>query len=244
MNTDDDYKYRRKYNDIPLTAYTHWHSRKVLYFMYNTVNNNIKNNPEIDFYIYDENEASLFIKNNFNNDVINAYNKLKPDSYKSDLFRYCILYMKGGIYYDIKFIFHKKLIDIIKKYETTYVKDFDHCNNAVYTGFMITKPKNPVYLDCINQIIKNTNINYYGNNSLYPTGPCLLSNSLSKYYYDIPFTHKMYKIENDNKEYVITDYDDVTFIILNPYIEYRDEQKILQNKDSYSTLWNNKDIYY
>jgi mannosyltransferase OCH1-like enzyme len=212
--------------------------------MNNTVITNIKNNPEIDFYIYDENESYEFIKNNFDDNVINAYNKLKPDSYKSDLFRYCILYLKGGIYYDIKFVIHKKLIDLINKYQTVYVKDFNHCDNATYTGFIITMPNNPVFLDCINLIVENTNKNYYGNNALYPTGPCLLSKSFSKYYYNIPFTHKIHKIENDNNEYVILDNNDDKYIIINPYIEYRNEQRILENKDSYSILWKNKNIYY
>ena len=62
-----------------------------------------ENNPEIIFHLYDEKESREFIKNNFDNDVLEAYDRLSPSSYKSDLWRYCILYKKGGIYLDIKY---------------------------------------------------------------------------------------------------------------------------------------------
>ena len=46
-----------------------------------------ENNPEIEFQLYDEKEARLFIKNNFDSDVLDAYDRLAPSSYKSDLWR-------------------------------------------------------------------------------------------------------------------------------------------------------------
>ena len=45
--------------------------------------------------------------------LIAYFNKLKPGAYKADLWRYCILYKKGGIYLDIKYkcLSHFKLIE-------------------------------------------------------------------------------------------------------------------------------------
>ena len=44
------------------------------------MNNNfikLKNdNPELNFFLYDDNDCKEFIKNNFNIDVLNAYNSL------------------------------------------------------------------------------------------------------------------------------------------------------------------------
>ena len=61
-NKDINYQNIRVYNNIPLIAFTCWHTKDVLYHMYNTVLKNISNNPEIDFYIYDNNESIDFIK--------------------------------------------------------------------------------------------------------------------------------------------------------------------------------------
>ena len=44
-----------------------------------------------------------FIKNNFDLDILNAYDILKPGAFKADLWRCCILYIYGGIYLDIKY---------------------------------------------------------------------------------------------------------------------------------------------
>jgi mannosyltransferase OCH1-like enzyme len=60
-------------------------------------------NKEIEFHLYDENECKEFIKTHFNQYVLNAYESLFPCSYKSDLWRYCVLYVHGGIYMDIKY---------------------------------------------------------------------------------------------------------------------------------------------
>lgn len=241
-NTDPYYSNNRVYNKIPLIAFTCWHSKELLYNMYHNMIKNISNNPEIDFYIYDNDNAIDFIKNNFDISVLDAYNKLIPDSYKSDLLRYCLLYINGGIYLDIKFKFTIPIIKLIAKYQSIFVKDFNHCDNATLTGFIITEPKNPIFLDCIKQIIYNIENDIYGDNSLFPTGPCLLG-SITKKYNNI-FKLKMHKSFNNSDNYVITDYYNEDDILLIPYFQYRNEQKILQNNIHYSKLWDNKNIYY
>ena len=42
-----------------------------------------------------------FIEDNFEKDVLDSFDILKPGAYKADLFRYCILYKKGGIWSDL-----------------------------------------------------------------------------------------------------------------------------------------------
>jgi mannosyltransferase OCH1-like enzyme len=209
--------------------------------MYQTISNNISNNPEIDFYIYDNNEAIDMIKTNFKSIVSDTYNRLIPDSYKSDLLRYCLLYINGGIYFDIKFKFTVPIIKLIAKYQSIFVKDFDHCDNATLNGFIITEPRNPIFLDCINQIIYNVSNNVYGENSLFPIGPCLLG-SIAKKYNNI-FKLKIHKSFNNADNYVITDLYNENDILLIPYSQYRIEQRILQNNDHYSKLYDNKNIY-
>ena len=235
------------YNDIPLNAYTHWHSKDLFYYMYNTILNNINNNPEINFYIYDDIESRNFIKSNFTSKILYAYDQLIPSAYKSDLFRYCILYANGGIYFDIKFIINVKLIELIKKYNTIFVKDlvidYKSCENGTYNGFIISYPKNPFFLDCINLIINNINNNYYGKNALYPTGPCMLGYLISTKYKNI--THNLFLKSKSNKygsdEYVISDENNNEIII--PYLDYRKEQKLIKNNVHYGDLWLNKQIY-
>ena len=61
-------------------------------------------NDNINLEYYDDTGARDFIINNYPSEVLWAYDKLIPGAYKADLWRYCVLYINGGIYVDIKFI--------------------------------------------------------------------------------------------------------------------------------------------
>jgi mannosyltransferase OCH1-like enzyme len=89
---------------IPLNIVTYYHDL-------NNYPENMKNNyyqlvdshPGFNCNIYDNVSAYDFIINHFDSDVGDAFLKLKPYSYKSDLFRFCYIYVTGGIYVDIKY---------------------------------------------------------------------------------------------------------------------------------------------
>ena len=205
-----------------------------------------------------------FIKNNFDNSIANVYNKLKPGAYKADLFRYCILYINGGVYLDIKFKLHVKLVDLINKYGEIYVKDIvanlNDCQskNPCFNGFIVSKPYNSVFLDCINQIKLNYETKYYGTSSLSPTGPCLFgsmlkskkikfnmkvliyNNIFNNYIlnYDIDY---LYNYIIGSRSYKITDMNNN--IILSQYKNYRQELSKYSKTRHYGDLWNEKDIY-
>ena len=71
-------------------------------------------NPEFEHYLYDDDDCRNFISKHFDEEVVEAFDLLIPGAYKSDLWRYCILYVTGGIYLDIKYkpIYGFKLIEL------------------------------------------------------------------------------------------------------------------------------------
>ena len=68
-------------------------------------------NPGWDYKFFSDEDCLEFIENNFAKDTVNAYNKIKPGAGKADLFRYCYLLVKGGVYTDIDNICVKPLDD-------------------------------------------------------------------------------------------------------------------------------------
>ena len=88
---------------IPLKIFQSWHTLNLPPKMNDNVQLLKLQNPEFTHYLYDDEMCREFIKENFEEDVLNAYDKLIPGSYKCDLWRYCILYKYGGIYLDIKY---------------------------------------------------------------------------------------------------------------------------------------------
>jgi mannosyltransferase OCH1-like enzyme len=226
---------KETYNSIiPLKTYTCWHTKELPPLLKINYDKMTNGHPRFTHYLFDEKDCYNFIKNNFEYDVLNAYNMLIPSAYKSDLWRYCVLYINGGIYFDIKFfcVNNFKLIALTEK--EYFVRDRE---DGTLNGLIAVKPKNEILKKCIRQIVEHVKNRYYGKTCLYPTGPGLLGKYFTKkdkeqmelYFANI-------NIKNVVDEYVIV-FNNVT--VLKQYNGYRNEQ----TKKHYSELWNEKNIY-
>lgn len=54
-----------------------------------------------DYSFYTDEDAAKFLTENFPPEVREAYDALVPGAYKADLFRYCVLFIFGGVYSDV-----------------------------------------------------------------------------------------------------------------------------------------------
>ena len=228
---------KNSYNSIiPLHLYTCWHTKDLPPLMKANYDFLVESNPKITFHLYDDNDCIEFIKNNFEQDVLHAYESLIPSSYKSDLWRYCVLYINGGIYMDIKYrcVNGFKFLDLTDK--EYFVRDYNI--NDTYTALIVTLPGNEILHKCIRQIVENVKNKYYCNCCLDPTGPGLLGKYFTR---EEKNSMEMYHslIESINKYYIVKD----DRIILRIYDGYRDEQSKFQKLKHYSQLWNDRNIY-
>jgi mannosyltransferase OCH1-like enzyme len=230
--------------NIPLKVYTCWHTKSLPPQMENNYHSLVRNNPELEFSLFDEIECRNFIKKYFDNSVLNAYDSLIPSSYKSDLWRYCVLHKNGGIYIDIKYncVNGFKLIELCKKEHFVLErKNIEWERNAVglYTALIVVKPYNDIMSKCIKQIVENVSNRYYGFNALYPTGPGLLGSIYFKNRtnedvvrdIDAFFSGNQMQINYGNKP------------ALEIYSDYRKEQLAYQNAMHYSLIWETSNIY-
>jgi mannosyltransferase OCH1-like enzyme len=220
---------------VPLDIYQTWYTKDLPPGMMNSVIKLRKDNPEFKYHLFDDDDCKKFIKEEFGLKVYDAFENLIPGAYKADLWRYCILFKKGGIYIDIKF--HTNNFNLKQLTDNDYfVKDRDaHWEKnkiGIYNGFMIAKPKNQIFLKCISEIIENVYNGNMGLNALYPTGPGLLG----KYFkntdvFPLQFSNDAYHIQYNGKN------------ILSMYKTYREEQTQFQQAPHYSFLWAKKLIY-
>jgi mannosyltransferase OCH1-like enzyme len=234
------FRLKSSYNSIiPLDLYTCWHTKDLPPLMKSNYDLLVQGNPKIKFHLFDEEDCCRFISENFDAEVLDAYDRLIPCAYKADLWRYCVLYINGGIYMDIKYQCANgfKFISLTEKEH--FVKD--RPESCVYNALIVSLPKNEILLKCIQKIVENVKNNYYGNNALYPTGPGLLGSFLNDQHINqlnMYFTET--KVENRINEFYIV-YNDIT--ILKYYKGYREEQSRYQQNSYYTDLWNNKNIY-
>jgi len=230
--------------EIPLKIYTCWHTKILPPQMSNNYNLLIANNPEVTFSLFDENECRDFIRNHFDDDVLNAYDTLIPSSYKSDLWRYCVLHKNGGIYIDIKYncVNGFKLINLCEKEHFVMERkniEWEPGSPGLYTALIVAKPCNEIIGKCIKQIVENVSNRTYGFNALYPTGPGLLGNVYFKNRTSEDATIDVDAFFSESQTQII--YKNSP--ILEIYPEYRTEQAIYQNAPHYSLLWESTNIY-
>ena len=76
--------------------------------------------PDYEFIFYDDAACDAFIKQHFPTEIYNSYTKINPvyGAMRADFFRYCVLFIKGGVYIDIKSSFKLNLAYIIKPTDT------------------------------------------------------------------------------------------------------------------------------
>ena len=218
---------------IPLKVYMTWHTKVLPPKMQANLNRLKCDNPKFEFIIYDDNDCREFIKNNFSNEVLWAFDKLNPGAYKADLWRLCILYKYGGYYLDIKYgcINGFKLVDLSEKEHFTMDRPAQHIYNAI----MICKQNNPFLMKCIEKIIHNIKTNYYGPSPLYPTGPGMLGQVILEngYNLNVDIRHP-----NHGKFIVHKGVG-----ILKPYDGYLEEREQFKRTDHYTPIWYRRQIY-
>ena len=269
-------KVKRNNIRVPLIIYQTWHTKILPPKMKECVDKLKRDNPEFEHHLYDLDDCRQFIKMNFSKEILETYDSLVPISYKSDLWRFCVLYKRGGVYLDIKYQCENgfKLLEMTYEDETftldrpyanpgiTFEKELEIFNRSdFYNGVkpmitdwknkqiglvttpLVSVPGNPIFMDCINQIVKNVKTGYYGFNALYPTGPGLLGEKYFKNDYENKINKFKY-FNSINGTYIM----DKKKKILSQYPEYRDEQKEYGEKNKngvkyYSVLWSENGIY-
>jgi mannosyltransferase OCH1-like enzyme len=216
--------------------------------MNNTVMKTIALTPEFDNFFFSDEDCYNFIRDNFEPDVLNAYICLKPAAFKSDLWRYCILYKKGGMYLDIKLELKLPLYDILKKYPKIFVQDmmsFPKEKNPLTTetplwnGVMSSPPGNPVFKACIDEIVESCKNRDYKQNMFDITGPYQLGRMVDKYEGELFARNSPFK----NKIAGMLHYSNIMFTV--DYPGYRDDQSqlALSKVPRYSVLYNNRDVF-
>ena len=246
---------------ISRVIYQTWETKELPPDMAHAVQQLKDANPGFVHELFDDTDCREFIRTNFPEEVLYCYDTLRPGAYKADLWRYCILYIHGGIYLDIKYIpvngftfesiIHSEQLckdiskintltqrctpTIINRYIRRQINTTVSEHDNVYNALMIMKPGNPYLAKAIQQIYEHCKNKEYTNDQLSVTGPGLLGKIIpSDYTYRI---HHKIKIPTQERCIVLNN-----SIILIEYPSYRREI-LSSNKEHYSKVWQNRNIY-
>jgi mannosyltransferase OCH1-like enzyme len=137
--------------------------------------------PNDNHTIYDKNSLRQFISDNYDANVLGAYDFLRPYSYKADLGRFCLLNKIGGWYFDIavRMMNPVEVGERIKFLAFRDIQRFSFTSWSCATTVLYSRPNNPALQTAIEMIVNNCYDKYYGITPLCPTGPTLLGAALA-----------------------------------------------------------------
>jgi len=199
--------------------------------------------------IYTNKEIEDFIIRHYDRDLLSDYRRLKPNAYKADLARLCIVYIEGGWYADISITWTTPLTvpNHIKLFAVRDLPRSGGSSWAVNNGIFYAEKNHPALMNGIETIQRNIRNNYYGLTPLCPTGPTLWGKAiattaeLSKTSFGnlVPLTPGY-----PNVNYCFIDESGTIFAFFKPTSSGGDGLSAFNiNSSTYSELWHKRDIY-
>ena len=168
--------------------------------------------PEAQHVVYNEESLRSFIEENYGAEVVGAYDRLKPYSYKADLGRFCLLNTFGGWYMDIavRVVNPVEVGPRIKFLAFRDIQRFSYTSWACATTVLYSQPDNKALQIAIETIVINCKEEYYGITPLCPTGPTLLGRALAAHGGNANFVYGDYleltpTYEQKNRAFVLPD---------------------------------------
>lgn len=159
-------RYSKPSTKIPHVLYQTHYSRLVPSKYATNVNSWLDHNHDYDYCFFDNGNCRAFIEEHFDEKVLNAYDKLIPGAYKSDLWRYCVIYQNGGVYANLNLEPTIALSSLIKPdSELVYIDGFN--------GFFAAAARNPIIKLLIDEVVSRVENEEYGTCDSYPTGNSL-----------------------------------------------------------------------
>jgi hypothetical protein len=214
---------------IPRNIFQTWGTKQVSPEFKQIIQTWSDNNPNYAYFLFDNIDCEEFIKANFDEAVYNAYSRIIPGAFKADLWRYCILYIYGGVYADIDTICLHKIDDFLDNtIEFMTPIDLNNCPSYgkynLFNAFIASTPKHPILMECINKIVYNVENNIIPFSNLDFSGPGILGKSTN-----------IFMGNNENASFVGKEgiYNTIKLLTFECGTEYvKDGSKILfQNKN-------------
>jgi len=214
----------------------------------------LRDNRNYEYMYFTDTNARKFIEENFDTKVLTAYDDLLPGAYKADLFRYCALYVLGGVYIDMGMVsLGEGLLDHTFKRNDEFISAEDNFSGGVYNAFIASVPGHVILKEAIDMVVDNVVHRRYTTSPLAVTGPLLLAKAYEKVVKTKPKQNSTMVLDQGNVRLlgfcserfceggIIRDND--VNLLLTRYTGYRRDQKMYSSKPHYSVLWRNGMIY-
>jgi mannosyltransferase OCH1-like enzyme len=126
--------------------------------MLRAVHSWIERNPEYDYRFFDDAAAAELVRLHFDQQVQDAYERMPFGAGKADLFRYCFLFLHGGVYADIDTVCLRPLETVLRPDDSFVVprrvQPIDP-SERFWNAFMASVPGHPLLKKVIRVAAQN-----------------------------------------------------------------------------------------
>ena len=155
-----------KSKDLPFL--TRWH-----------INNFRRRNPEYNYEFYDDERIEKFFLEECGEDMLKAYKRLNIGAAKADMFRYAILFKKGGVYLDIDSGIKGKLSSFINSKDKAIITN--EGNPGLYVQWaLIYEANHPFLKRALDIVLENISLNKFPNDVHAMTGPTVYTQAVNE----------------------------------------------------------------
>lgn len=168
---------------IPKIIYQTFYTNQLPIEVCNSINRMIFTNSNYKYEFFDDNSMREFIENNYDEIILKCFDSLNVGAAKADLWRYLILFRRGGIYLDVDSEIYGKLDDFISTEDQCIVSREGHYGKFVQWCLMFS-PNHPILEICIRKCLENIQ-NKKITNIIDLTGPTVFSESINEYCKDL-----------------------------------------------------------
>lgn len=218
--------------------------------MAKSMNEIINSNPEYEYFYFDDEDARLYLRNNFPQNVLAAYDKVKPGAYKADLFRYCYLYKNGGVYMDTGFVPTSSLKDLITPNDE-FISPEDDNTGGIFNAFICCTPRHPIIREAMLKSIDNIERSLYRRHPLDITGPAVLGTAFEKIVKAKPLADKFYghgiRLITYKRTEACTSAGEISYngrkLLSTKYEGYYIDRIWYNTNEHYSEMWHSKRVY-
>src|SRR5690348_13215683 len=88
---------------IPRQIFQTWKTKNVPELMEKAMSSIKTLNPEYNYQLFDDDDCRAYLQTHFPEQVVEAFNSVIPGAFKSDIWRYAVLFREGGVYIDADF---------------------------------------------------------------------------------------------------------------------------------------------
>lgn len=159
--------------------------------------------PGWEYTFYDDDTAAQFLQQHFPPAVYDAYDAILPGAFKADLFRYCVLFIKGGIYADMDVLLEASNLDRVLAEDVGFLVPQDEPGSGtghrscLWNGLLAVAPGHPILAKTIELVVNHighrfTSVDYddflcpnpvtsvsHTVDTLFTCGPCILGAAMN-----------------------------------------------------------------